>query len=263
MIKLQAILLLILASLTPFYLSAQEPVTWHGHLCAVALTYDDGLDIDLDNVLPALDAMGFKGTFYVNGNATALQARLEEWRQAAAHGHELGNHTLFHPCLGSPSRAWLQPERDMNHYTIDRIVDEIRQANVLLQAIDGQTVRSFAYTCGDDHIGDTSFADLIRQDFVAARSVSYTSGRKADLDLMHLPTFTVQGHTGEQLIEVVRQAMRDQALVTFLFHGVGGGHSMNIELEEHRKLLEFLKAHEDEIWVAPVVEIAKELTVKN
>ncbi len=38
--------------------------SWNGKQCAVALTYDDAIDIDLDNVVPALDSLGLKGTFY-------------------------------------------------------------------------------------------------------------------------------------------------------------------------------------------------------
>ncbi len=76
---------------------AQERV-WKNKQCAVALTYDDALNVDLDHAIPALDSVGLKGTFYLSGYSPALTNRFAEWRKVAAAGHELGNHTLFHPC---------------------------------------------------------------------------------------------------------------------------------------------------------------------
>jgi sialate O-acetylesterase len=32
---------------------------------------------------------------------------------------------------------------------------------------------------------------------------------------------------------------------------------MNVSLEAHNQLVEYLQAHEDEIWVAPLVEVAE------
>lgn len=40
---------------------------WNNKRAAVVLTYDDGIDGNLDIVVPALDSSGFKGTFYVIG----------------------------------------------------------------------------------------------------------------------------------------------------------------------------------------------------
>ena len=68
---------------------------------AVSLSYDDAVPSQLDHAIPALDATGLKGTFYLSLNAPTIGARLDEWRAAAAAGHELGNHAVFHPCRAS------------------------------------------------------------------------------------------------------------------------------------------------------------------
>ena len=39
-------------------ISAQNTRPWKGKKCAVVLTYDDGLDINITNVLPVLDSLG-------------------------------------------------------------------------------------------------------------------------------------------------------------------------------------------------------------
>ena len=62
---------------------------WNHKPCAVVLTYDDAIDQDLDNVLPALDSMGLKATFYLIGRSPVVGKRMEEWRAAARNGHEL------------------------------------------------------------------------------------------------------------------------------------------------------------------------------
>ena len=137
------------------------------------MTYDDAIDADLDRVVPALDSMGFKGTFYIIGSSPVVSRRLGEWRAAAQEGHELGNHALFHPCDGSKAgRSFVQADFDLSRYTVNRAVSEIRVNNALLNAIDGKTRRTFAYPCGDLTIGDSLFYSGLRKDFVAARGVT-------------------------------------------------------------------------------------------
>ena len=43
--------------------------------------------------------------------------------------------------------------------------------NKLFHALDGKTKRTFAFTCGDMKIGDSSFIYAMKDDFVAARAV--------------------------------------------------------------------------------------------
>ena len=57
---------------------AQSKNVWNGKKCAVALTYDDALNIDLDNVIPALDSVKLKGTFYLIASSKAFTNRLKE-----------------------------------------------------------------------------------------------------------------------------------------------------------------------------------------
>lgn len=235
-----------------------EKKPWNNRKCAVALTYDDGLDVHLDNVIPILDSLGFKGTFYAQGNSESLDVRMEDWRKAANKGHELGNHTLFHPCSKTPKgRNWVSNDYDLAKYSIKRIKDELILANTLLKAIDGKTERTFAYTCGDIEAGDSSFVDIVKENFVAARGVapSYNSIEKTNLN--NIGAIVILNQPVNELIEIAKQAIKNNTLVVFLFHGVGGGHSLNYPLDDHNKLIQFLKHNEEDIWVAPMIEIAK------
>jgi len=238
-------------------LNAQDKGAWHNKKCAVALTYDDALNVHLDNAVPILDSLGLKGTFYLSGYFPAFRARVAEWKAVAAKGHELGNHTLFHPCAGKlPGREWVQPDYDLGNYTMQRLVDEIKMANTLLEALDGKTKRSFAYPCGDTKIGDLSYVEKIKNEFVAARGVKGEMPKVHEVDLFNFGSYVISGQSSEELIGLVKQAMQSNALIVFLFHGVGGEHSLDISLSDHRKLLRFLKQNEKDIWVAPLVDIA-------
>jgi sialate O-acetylesterase len=242
-----------------FFLSlSMHAQQWNGHQCAVVLTYDDAIDVDLDNVIPELDSAGFKGTFYIIGESPALKNRLFEWRQAAQRGHELGNHTLNHPCDGSlPGRSWVSTENDLSKYTVTRAVNEIRATNTLLQAIDGKTERTFAYPCGDLIIDFVNFYKMLEKEFVAARGVRDGFESIDKINLNDIMCFGINGQSGDYMIDLVKKAQTSHTLLVFLFHGVGGGHSINVSLEAHRQLIQYLKQNKTSIWVAPMVEVAK------
>jgi peptidoglycan-N-acetylglucosamine deacetylase len=255
--KKQIALLLLLITLSWVAL-AQTNMAWKGKKCAVVLTYDDGLNVHQTNALPALDSLGLKASFYISDYFGGLQAQIPKWRSAAAKGHELGNHTLHHPCDGSlPGRDFVKAEYDLSKYTVQRMTDEIRSMNTLLNAIDGKTKRTFAYPCGDLKVKDTAYIDRMKNEFVAARGVHMAIPTAEKVDLYNVNCYVVNGQTGEELIEQVKGAEAKGGLLVFLFHGVGGEHGLNVSLEAHRQLLHYLKVREKHIWIAPMLEVAE------
>ena len=197
---------------------AQTVGPWQGKKCAVVLTYDDAIDQHLDNAVPVLDSLGLKASFYITASSPSIQARMNEWKQLSADGHELGNHTLFHPCYGGPDRSWVKPEYDMRNYTVQRMIDETRMTNVFLQSLDGKTRRTFAYTCGDMKIGDSSFINPMKKDFVAARAVRNEMHPINQIDLYNVDCYVVNGESSAQLIGWVKKAMETHSLLVILFH---------------------------------------------
>jgi peptidoglycan-N-acetylglucosamine deacetylase len=240
------------------YSNAQITRLWNKKQCAVVLTYDDALNVHLENVIPALDSLNLKATFYLIGDSPTLSNRINEWRMAAKHGHELGNHTLFHPCDGSlPGRDWITGENDLNKITLRRAQEEIRVTNTLLQAIDGKIERTFAYPCGDTQIGGVNYYTDLQSEFVGARGVRAGLKQLNEIETDNIGGFGINGQSADFMIELVKQAMKSHTLQVFIFHGVGGGHSINVSIEAHRQLLLFLKQHKNEIWIAPMVDIAR------
>lgn len=237
---------------------SQDKAPWHEKNCAVVLTYDDALNVDLDNAIPALDSLKLKATFYVVGGSPILSTRIAEWKAVAKKGHELGNHSSFHPCTSLlPGRGFVSVEYDLNNYTVRRMIDEISLTNTLLNSIDGKTNRTFAYPCGDTKIHDTSYIVPLRTAFTGARGVKAELQSINDIDLYNINCFPINGQTGDQLTDLVKQAIATRSLLVFLFHGVGGEHNLNVSLQAHSQLLHFLKAHENDIWIAPMTTIAE------
>jgi sialate O-acetylesterase len=249
---------LIILLYLPLHAQTNNGFSWNGKECAVVITYDDALDVHLDNVIPYLNIKNIQATFYLPGKAASVSNRMDEWKMAAAYGHELGNHTLFHPCHGvSKNRKWVNPDYDLDIYTLSRLMDELNLANTLLKAIDGESKRTYAYTCGDLEVEDSIYTPLLSSKFIASRGVKKGINVPDEIDWFNLRIIGVHDVRAEELIKQVEHAREKNALLVFVFHGVGGGHGLNVSIDVHHKLIDYLQQNENYIWVAPLIEIAE------
>src|SRR4051794_24883965 len=100
---------------------ANAQLAWpKGKGAAIVLTYDDALHSQLDIAVPQLDRAHLEATFFLDGDVTP--ADMVRWRRVSRAGHELGNHSLFHPC----PRAML-PGREQyltDNYDVARMLTE-------------------------------------------------------------------------------------------------------------------------------------------
>lgn len=231
---------------------------WQGKKAAVVLTYDDSTPDHLDNALPELDKRGLKATFYVTIDTPAFRDRLPEWRALANNGHELGNHSLFHPCDATgPGREWVGAERDLSKWTVTQMVNNLRVASTTLEAIDGEKERTFAYTCGDTTAGGKSFVDEIKPYFLAARAVDYALLPPKEVDLFSMKAYMLNGQPASELTQQVDQAIAKGGLLVFLFHTVGSGNVLHVSQEAHDALLDYLVTKESDIWVTTARDAAR------
>ncbi len=120
-----------------------------GRKGAVSITYDDGLDCHYEFVAPAWDHHGLQVTFYVSfvKPFPSTMDNPEAWRQLAAKGHELGNHSLFHACRRGGDGVRPPVEYDLGDYTTLRWKEEMQVANFALSLLDGKTERTFGNPC--------------------------------------------------------------------------------------------------------------------
>lgn len=248
----------LLSSVIAFVLLATPAAAtrWpNGAKAAVALTYDDALASQLDHAAPALERAGLRGTFFLSSVA---REHVQRWRAVAQKGHELANHSLFHPCPAATYPA--DPRYTSEAYTPAQMVREIAAQEVLLTALDGRPRHGFASPCIVNEAGGQDYLEPLR----AAGIVSYgrTAGWPAGgvVDASALDPMRVPGHffpetvTGAELIAFAEQARGAGGLAVFGFHGVGGDHART-SIAAHDALLAWLQAHRRDIWVAPLGEI--------
>ncbi len=231
--------------------SAQAQTAWPHHAkAAIILTYDDALDSQLDNAIPALDSAGLKGTFFLSN---VQQKDVPRWKAAAAKGHELGNHTIFHPCSKKDFPA--DPRFTSEAYTPASILKEIGQQNVLLTSLDGRDQHGFATPCGETRAGEVDYLEALR----ASHLVTYVRGvstsaedlraNVALVDPMHIPSRGfAEGTTTEQLIDFAKQAEIGHGWAVYLFHGIGGDH-LQVSSAAHRGFIAWLRANRRDLWV--------------
>lgn len=233
-----------------------------GH-AAVSLTYDDSMDCHIDLVAPALERHGFRGTFYTPVNA-CLVSRMEEWGRLAANGHELGNHTLHHPCRGRPEPSWIKPERDLKLYTPGRWEMEVDLANLFLDKIEGRKGRSYGNTCHNNTVGpddaQMSLDPFMLKHFIAARGNCHGPNYSIDpatADFSNLGTIAGDNLSLDEWLAAVDRAVAHGHWVIFTFHGVGPEKTrLQVPESEHTALLEHLVTFGEKLWVAPVREVA-------
>lgn len=222
----------------------------NGEKAAVSLSYDDTLDSQLDNALPILNKYKIKASFYLKLSSPVLYARLDEWRAAAALGHELGNHSVYHPCSASqPGMEWVLPYYDLDKYTVEQMREEIMTANTFLKAIDGRAERTLTPPCLHHMTGNGNYLPAIRELFVGIKGAETNLPPGSEL---LLPS----GTSGAELIALVKKVAEKGGVANIIFHGVGGDH-LSVSKEAHEQLVSYLAKNRDTYWTDTYLNIMK------
>lgn len=80
-------------------------VPWNGYPGAISFTYDDGRPSQLTNLIPQLDQLDVKVTFFLAGSIYNFNSNQSQWAAQAKKGHELANHTADHSTPNSTNVA--------------------------------------------------------------------------------------------------------------------------------------------------------------
>ena len=70
------------------------------------------------------------------------------------------------------------------------------------------------------------------------------------------------GLSGEQLIELAREAAEKGTMANFTFHGIGGDY-LAVSTEAHEQLLQYLAENNDVYWVDTFLNIMKYVKNEN
>jgi peptidoglycan/xylan/chitin deacetylase (PgdA/CDA1 family) len=254
--KLKKIILVVTLFLALGNAQAQQAFKWPGgKKAAIILTYDDALQSQLNIVAPQLLKYKLTGTFFLDGKVS--KPDMERWRHLSKAGNELANHSLYHPCSVKAYKAAHYSE----DYTVAGTIKEIGMMNAILDSINGHNTRTYAYPCGMYVANGVDYTDSL----IASGIVKYArvggDNRTAivskfnSLDFFKVPSWGVaKGTEGAALIAAVKETLKANGMLVYMFHGVGGDY-LDVSAEAHRELLQFLAENKNDVWVGTFQEV--------
>ncbi len=234
-----------------------------GKKMGLSLTFDDARLSQIDYGIPLLDQYGVKATFYVSPEN--LIQRLEGWKEAVSIGHDIGNHTLLHPCSGN--FAWSR-HKALEDYTLDAMRTELDSASDFLNETLGIHPLSFAFPCGQTFVGKgvqtKSYIPLVASLFESGRSwLDEGPNDPAYCDMSQLTGMELDGKSIEQIISLIESA---KATGQWL---VLAGHEMNTEgrqtsiLSTIEAICQYASDPSNGVWIDNVHNIASYIREKR
>jgi len=237
-------------------------ISWPGGVkAAVSLTFDHAFPSQLDRAIPILEAHGLRASFYVN--IGRVRKRLDGWRNAVASGHEVGNHTLRHPCSGDYAfERSRRQENDLEIYTLEAVENDIEAANAEIRRLLGVSPRTFAYPCGEMFVGrgegTQSYVPVVARLFLAGRGfgLDFTNS-PGYCDLAKVNALASDGYTFEMYMRQVNKAGARGDWVIFCGHAIGDTRGPDTTLAgELDRLCAWLDGNRKLVWTGTVAEVA-------
>lgn len=236
-----------------------KTTSWpNGRRAALSITFDDARESQLDVGLPVLDKEEVKSTFFVS--VDKVKHRQAEWREVADAGHEIGNHSLSHPCSGNFD--WSR-HNALEDYTLERIQDDILTASAAIRNLLNVTPASFAYPCGQSFVGRgasvQSYVPVISRHFVVGRGFRDEHTNEPNhCDLAQVAGQQMDGLSAGNLRRLIDEVIIDGKWLILVAHDVsrpGHGGSLSVGSEELEVLCRLVREHEDILWTDTVSSI--------
>ena len=249
---------------TSFAQTAASSFSWpEGKKVALSLTFDDGRPSQVDAGTALLDAYGAKATFYVVPDA--VRQRLDGWKKAVATGHEIGNHSLNHPCTGN--FAWAR-SKALEEYTLKKMRLELLEANKQLKDLLGVQPEVFAYPCGQKFVGrgreTKSYVPVVAELFRSGRGwLDEGPNDPTFLDPAQLTGMEMDGKEFEEILPLLENAKKTGQWVVLAGHEMGESGRQTTRLSMLKKLLEYAQDPANGIWIAPVGTVVKYVEEKR
>jgi hypothetical protein len=226
-----------------------------GKRAAVSLSFDDARFSQMDVGIPLLDAQGVKGSFYVS--LDRLETRLDEWRNALANGHEIGNHTIAHPCSGN--FPWARANA-LENYTLPRMEKELIGASARIEELLGQKPQTFAYPCGQKFIGRgakiRSYVGLVGKHFRVGRGFREEAiNSPAWCDLAQASGIDFDCLTSAECQSWIQKALEEGGWLIFAGHEVGGEARQTVHTATLEAICQYCLDPANAVWIDTVDRI--------
>ncbi len=239
------------------------PLPWlDGRQATVSLTFDDGVPSQLEHAVPILNRHELRGTFYINPT-DGYREQFAPWKDVPSVGHEIGNHSLGHPCSANFGFTRQLCRRALEDMTLDEIESDIVEAGRRIEELfPTQEASSFAYPCYESFVGRgtlrQSYVPIVAKHYLAARAGGPRPNDPAHCDLAHLWSMPCEHMTAATMIGLVEQTAALGHWLILTFHGINDGH-LHVSHRDLEELCAYLARQRDRIHTAPVAAIAKVL----
>jgi len=238
--------------------SVSKPITWpEGKRVALSLSFDDARLSNVDAGTKLLDQYGVKATFFVL--PSAVKKRLEGWKKAVANGHEIGNHSINHPCSGN--FVWSR-DHALETYTSETMRAELIEANQQIRDLLGVQPEVFAYPCGQTFIGrgrsTQSYVPLVAELFVGGRGwLDEAPNDPGYCDMAQLTGMEMDGKEFEQIRAVLETARASGQWLVLAGHETAEIGPQTTRLAMLKRLCEYANDPANGVWIAPIGTVAK------
>ena len=228
-----------------------------GKKMALSLSFDDARFSQVEKGIPLLNTHGVSGTFYVS--PAAMLQRVEDWKAAVEAGHNIGNHTVWHPCSGN--FPWAR-HKALEDYNLERMANELDSASVLIQEVLGIWPTAFAYTCGQTYVGrgvDTrSYVPLVAERFETGRNwMNEGPNDPSYCDLARLNGTELDGLSFAEALKLIETAREQGAWLVFAGHEMDEGGRQTALLPTIDSICRYAADPANGIWLDNVSEIGK------
>lgn len=242
----------------------QSDFQWpEGKKMAISLTYDDARLSQPDLGIPLLDKYEVKATFYVSPDN--MIQRVEAWKKAISNGHDIGNHSLLHPCTGN--FEWSR-HKALENYTLMSMNAELDSANKVINDALGITPVSFAFPCGQKFVGR---GELTRS-YIPVIAAKFESGRgwldegpndPTFCDLSQLTGMELDGKSFDQVKALIDSAREKGQWLVLAGHEMNEGGFQTSILSTIEAICKYATDPSNGIWIDDVHAIASYIKEKR
>jgi peptidoglycan/xylan/chitin deacetylase (PgdA/CDA1 family) len=226
-----------------------------GKRAAVSMSFDDGRVSQVDTGLALLKNANVKVTFYVTPGA--VERRLDGWKQAVADGHEIGSHSLTHPCTGNYA---FSQNNALEDFDLQKMAAQLDEATDRIHKLLGVKPTTFAYPCGLKFVGRgrnvKSYVPLVAERFLVGRGyLDESPNSPAFTDLAQAMGTPFDDLEFPQMKSIVDSATKEGRWIIFVGHDFGDRRRQTTDMKALEMLIAYLKDPANGIWLGTVAEI--------
>jgi len=234
-----------------------------GKKAAISLSFDDARESQVLRGTDLLDQFGVKATFFVV--PSAVEKQLNGWKKAVANGHEIGNHSLNHPCTGNFS--WSRSHA-LEDYTLKMMKSELEDCNKRVQELLSVTPSVFAYPCGQKFVGKglntKSYVPLVSKMFLLGRGwMDEAANDPGYCNFAQLTGIEMDGKNFDEILPLINDAVKNGTWLVLAGHEMGDEGPQTTRLTMLKQLAEYVQNPVNGIWIAPMGTVAKYIQGQN